>query len=405
MLLVKPTESCCRIFLLFFMTNSFSACYKKEILLSLFMLQNFHKAGYTDKGFTGRCFIIAEAGTSHCGDLKKAFTLIDAAAAAGCDCVKFQMVYADEIVHPLTGDIDLPGGKTRLYEVFKSLEQEPAFYRELKEYTEKQQLEFLCTPFGLQSAALLYSIGVNAIKIASPELNHIPLLKAVAAYSLPVLLSTGVSTLGDIEAAVNIVGRQSLLLHCITQYPAPENEYNLELIPLLSRIFGLPVGISDHSLHPVLVPVLAVSRGACVVEKHFTLSNADTGLDDPIALDPGKFAVMVQSIRKAEKMAAHDVQDWMSREYGNASVTAVLGTGIKTLAPSEKTNYGTTNRSILALGRIKAGEVFTHENIAILRSEKKLKPGLHPRYYDLITGKKALISLEAGEGVEWRHVL
>jgi len=364
------------------------------------MLENWHQFGKT-----GKCFIIAEIGTAHGGDLKKAFTLIDAAAATGCDCVKFQMVYADEIIHPLTGEVELPGGKTRLYDVFKSLEQTPAFYKELKAYTEKQKLEFLCTPFGLQSAAQLYDIQVKAFKIASPELNHFPLLHAVAAYNLPVILSTGVSTLGDIEAAVNITGRQSLLLHCITQYPAPEKEYNLKLIHLLSHIFGLPVGISDHSLHPVLVPVLAVSQGACVVEKHFTLSRKDKGLDDPIALDPDDFALMVKSIRQAEKKESRDILDRMSLEYGSAEVAAILGTGIKTLAPSEQTNYHTTNRSIHALYNINQGETFSRENTAILRSEKQLKPGLHPGYYDLIIGKKALAALNPGDGVEWRHIL
>ena len=224
----------------------------------------------------GKALVIAEIGTGHGGDLAKARELIAAASESGADCVKFQCVFADEILHPHTGQVLLPGGAIALYDRFRQLEEDEDFYAALKEYAEATGLLFLCTPFGLRGARLLRRIECEAMKIASPELNHFPLLDEVASYGLPVILSSGVSVLGDIDRALghfpargaNGVGDAPgvALLHCVTSYPAPATEYNLRVLGSLGALFGLPIGVSDHSLDPVLVPALSIAAGGVIVE-------------------------------------------------------------------------------------------------------------------------------------------
>jgi len=351
------------------------------------------------------CFIIAEIGTGHLGDEKKAFELIDAAGEAGADCVKFQLVYADEILHPLAGAVDLPGGKIELYKRFKNLEQPLDFFKNLKLYTEKAGLFFLCTPFGPDSASRLKQIGVGAIKIASPELNYTLLLNKVAAYGLPVIISTGVALLKDIEQALSVIRNNVAILHCITAYPAPEEEYNLSLLPFLEGIFGVPVGISDHSLDPVLVPVLSRLNGACIIEKHFTLTKTGAGLDDPIAVTPVEFAQMVQYVRKAEVEAKESTIGQLIKMYGEERINLVLGDGVKRLAPSEESNYKTTRRAIQARHDVKKGDIFSLSNTGIYRSEKNLVPGLEPEFQNMIIGKKAKRDIRAGQGITWEDIL
>ena len=344
-------------------------------------------------------FIIAEIGTSHDGDLKKAEELIIAASEAGVDCVKFQYVIASEIIHPETGRVLLPGGEIPLYDRFLNLERPPDFYSELKRIAEKNNLFFLCTPFGIESAKYLKQIGVEGMKIASPELNHYPLLEEVS--NLPLILSTGVSTLGDIEKALSIPKAGAALLHCITSYPAPEEEYNLNIIPALSSIFGLPVGLSDHSKDPILVPVLSTSLGGSIIEKHITLSKNGKGLDDPIAINPKELGIMCKEVRLTEKRKYSETIKCLNDLYGKDRIKKILGRGIKKLAASEADNYRTTNRSVMAILDIKEGENFTHKNTALLRSEKFLRPGLSPDFFPEILKRKAIRKIRSGEGIDW----
>ncbi|RPJ09561.1 MAG: spore coat protein [Spirochaetaceae bacterium] len=352
-----------------------------------------------------RCFIIAEAGTAHGGDLDAGRRLIDAAASSGADCVKFQAVFADEIVHPTAGSIQLPGGKTDIYARFKEVERDGEFYAALKEYAESKRLMFLCSAFGLGSARILQETGVSVMKIASPELNHFPLLDEVSSWGLPVFLSTGISQLADIEAALEHCACPAMLLHCVTSYPAPEEEYNCRIIPLLSGIFDIPVGISDHSLDPLLVPGTAVMEGAAAVEKHLTLSRTGGGLDDPIALDEKAFSKMVSGIRNMEKMSRDEAAAWLGGIYGQERVQRVLGTGRKHLSSSERDNYFSTRRSLLAWKDIKRGEKFSEKNTVLLRSEKNTPPGLSPEFLPIILGKKSCRDIPAGAGISWTDVI
>ncbi|MDR2759952.1 MAG: N-acetylneuraminate synthase family protein [Spirochaetaceae bacterium] len=352
-----------------------------------------------------RVLIIAELGTSHGADIIKAKEMIDAAAKAGADCIKFQIVYADEILHPNTGEVTLPGGKIRLYDRFKQLETTPVFYAELKEYVESRELLFLAAPFGLRSARELRALNPRAVKVASPELNYTSLLCELASYRIPIFLSTGVSTVSDIEAALDITGRDKVgLLHCVTSYPAPERDYNLRVLPNLGLLFGVSVGISDHSPDPELVPVLACAMGAAVIEKHFCLSRNDPGLDDPIALPPVDFFRMVRAIRQASSMEAGDIVETISKERGCETVDAVLGDGVKRLAPSETANYERTNRSIHAVHDIPRGTIIGPGDLAILRTEKILRPGLHPSWEPRLYGRKALNFIPAGQGIRFEDI-
>ena len=355
-----------------------------------------------------RPLVIAELGTSHNADLVKAREMAAAAAEAGADCIKTQMVFADEILHPNTGEVALPGGKIRLYDRFKALETPPEFYAELKEYVESRGLLFLCTPFGLKSAGILRKLGPKMVKIASPELNYTALLREIAGWGLPALLSTGVSTLAGIEEALSILktgGQMEVcLLHCVTAYPAPEGDYNLRVLQSLQAVFGVPVGLSDHSLDPELAPALAISQGAAAVEKHFCLSRDDPGLDDPIALPPPLFARMVRAVRGAAKAGPEETLAALVRERGEAPVAAVLGTGVKELAPSERANYRRTNRSIHALRDIRQGELIKSGDFAVLRTEKILRPGLEPRWEPFIAGRTARNPIPAGEGIRFEDI-
>ncbi len=354
---------------------------------------------------SGSPFVIAELGTGHGGDERKARILVDEALGSGADCVKFQLVYADEILHPNTGEVPLPGGNIRLYDRFKALEMPLGFFADMKAYVEGRGAAFLCTPFGLRSARELRSIGVRMMKIASPELNYDALLDEVASYRLPALLSSGVSLLGDVERALSrFEGVETCLLHCVTAYPAPAEDYNLNVLESLSAVFGVSVGVSDHSLDPELVPALAACRGAAVIEKHFCLSRSDDGLDDPVALPPDQFARMVESVRRAAKDGPEATEERLRGIYGRETVKAVLGDGVKRLAGAEKANYERTNRSLHALRDIAAGEAISRGDIAVLRTEKLLRPGLPPRYFERTIGRRARADIPAGEGVRFEDV-
>ena len=359
--------------------------------------------------------IIAEIGTAHGGNIQKAFELIDAAANSGADVIKFQWVYADEILHPNTGYVELPGGRIRLYDRFKQLECSPDFYRQMIEYVHSAGCKFCCSPFGLRSLDELIELKPDYVKVASPELNHFPMLKRLAehrkrlgAAAVPVILSSGVSKMTDIEKAVEIVGTENVsLLHCITSYPAPENEYNLKVITTLHDKFGIECGVSDHSLDPILVPCLSVACGGTVIEKHICLSRKDSGLDDPVALEPEQFATMVHVVHQTEATFRHygnevgyeRVIQQLSEQFSRERVLEVLGDGIKRLAPAEEANYGRTNRSLHFMHDMKAGEVISEKDVGVLRTEKVLTPGLTPDWLDKVVGAKLSRDVEAGEGI------
>jgi sialic acid synthase SpsE len=365
--------------------------------------------------YTNRApLIIAELGTGFGTDLTKAKELICAAKESDASCIKIQIVKAAEILHPASGIVSLPGGDCLLYDVFKSLEVPPSravdFYFQIKEYAESRGCLFLASVFGKESAAILHELEPQCVKVASPELNHFPLLRELSTWNVPTFLSSGVSTLADIEKALAIFDNSGVcLFHCVTAYPAPVSEYNLRLLDSLAAMFGVPVAVSDHSSDPVLVPSLAVLCGAIAVEKHFCLSHDGGGLDDKIALVPDDFKKMTVALKKAVRGTAFAAEkkaqiDDLKKEYGEAKVEAVLGDGVKRLAASERKNYGRTNRSLHAAHAINAGVTFTKENVSLLRTEKVLRPGLPPEFEDIVLGRIAKKHIPDGEGISWDDI-
>lgn len=380
--------------------------------------------------------IIAEIGTSHGGSLQKAFELIDAAKDAGADSVKFQWVYADEILHPKTDLVKLPTGNVPLYDNFKSLECDANFYKECRDYARKSGLLFACSAFGLRSLSELLSIQPDAVKVASPEINHIQLLKALSHSfgKIPIIISGGVSKLSDIEQAVEILTNETPLedtkerlapltiLHCVTSYPTPEDQSNVKCVDTLRRVFGVPTGMSDHSLDPVLVPSLAALEGAAVIEKHITLSRKGSGLDDPVALESEQFALMTHAVHQtlsivekcrretenqtlAYESAKAEVFKQLSYTYDKSLIQKAYGTGIKRLAATEAPNYGRTNRSLHYMRSLKAGEHIRKGDIASLRTEKVLSVGLSPEYLETLQGCVLTRDVEDGEGVRLEDFL
>lgn len=366
--------------------------------------------------------IIAEIGTSHEGSVEKAKLLIDAAAESGANTIKFQWVYADEILHPDTGFVKLPTGNIPLYERFRQLECDKSFYIQMQDYVHSRGCKFCCSPFGLRSMQELLSIKPDIVKIASPELNHYKMLKLLADYragqpdgeKVPVVISSGVSKLADIERAIEILGREGVsLLHCITSYPAPEEEYNLKVISNLIGIFGVEAGVSDHSLDPILVPCLSILCGGTIIEKHITLSRQTDGLDDPVALEPEQFALMCHTLGQTQAVLRHYGQDvgferaidQLSQQFGKEKVLACLGSGVKELAAAELANYERTNRSLHFMRDMKKGEYVQEADIGILRTEKVLSPGISPDYYDLLLGACLTRDVKNGSGVRLEDFL
>lgn len=391
--------------------------------------------------------IVAEIGTSHGGSIEKAYSLIDACQDSGADSVKFQWVYAEEILHENTGFVKLPGGNIRLFDRFKELETDISFYEKCRNYSLKKGMKFICSPFGLKSLKELLTLSPDAIKIASPEVNHIPLLQETAKEygKTPIIISSGVSKLGDIEKAISILQGTSgvnpseksknhipylTLLHCITSYPAPEKEYNVKTVKTLGEITGLETGISDHSLSPVLVPVLTTLMGGSMIEKHITLSNETDGLDDPVALTQENFALMVHCVHQTETLINRCKKEELGRNNGELPqfpsylnkafeltlqqlkeefsvelINEALGTGIKKLAKSEEANYGRTNRSLHYLREMKKGETVTEKDIGVLRTEKILTPGIGPEWLETIKGKKLCQDVTNGEGITFSHFM
>ncbi len=350
--------------------------------------------------------IIAEIGSGHSGDLTHARELIAAAAESGADCAKFQLIVADEIIHPRTGNVRLPTGAVPLYERFRALERPISFYAECAAECEKRGLRFLCTAFGVDGLARVASLGVARVKVASPELNHLPLLRAIAERELHAVVSTGVSRLGDIERAVDLLGpARTTILHCITAYPAPEHEYNLQIIPRLKALFGVAIGVSDHSLDARIVPGCALACGAAAIEKHFTLNRNGTGLDDPIALGPDEFRTMTQFLETLCTHPHEELEHLLAGEFGRQRVQAALGDGVKRLAPSERQNYGRSNRSLHALVELSVGDPLNRENCALLRSEHNLRPGIAPEHFDSVLGARVSAAVPPGEGIRWDDLL
>lgn len=316
-------------------------------------------------------YVIAEAGVNHNGDLSVGKRLIDAAAAAGADAVKFQTFNADQLVSldaPLAAYQKSGSASARSqHELLKGLELTAEDHLVLKKHAEGRNLDFISTPFDEQSADFLAGLGISAIKISSGDLTNHLLLEHVARLRVPVVLSTGMASLGEIERAMLLFHRCEFediaLLHCVSAYPASDSDANLRAIPALRRCFGVPVGWSDHTLGSVTA-VVAVALGADIVEKHITLDRTMPGPDHKASLEPDQLADYVSNIR-----AAHQA----------------LGDGVKRPVDSEKDVAKVARRSLAAACNIGKGEQIERRMICALRPGT----GLPPYLYECVMGKVA----------------
>ncbi len=305
------------------------------------------------------CYVIAEAGNNHLGQLEVALELIDVAAQAGVNAVKFQTFEARRLYPPSAGAPDFLEDNRSIFEALHTLETPLAWLPELRRAARSYGMALLSTPFHEEGVELL-DPHVDAFKIASFDIDHAPLLKAAARRGKPIILSTGAATVDEIAHALEILseaGAENVaLMQCTAGYPAPMDSLNLAVIPALRERFGLPVGLSDHSREPHVAPAVAVAFGAALLEKHFTLSHHLPGPDHPFALEPVELLDMLRTVRAAEH---------------------ALGHGRKEVLPCEEQLRRFARRSIITTQPLRAGDAFTRENVAVLR-HGKLEPGLAP---------------------------
>jgi pseudaminic acid synthase len=333
------------------------------------------------------CFIIAEAGSNHDGSFEQAVALVDCAADCGADAVKFQTFTADRLVaqtrHPIARLTDQFGqfGAT-VYEMFHKAEMPPVWLPELRARAESRGIIFLSTPFDEQSADVLEGVGVPAFKVASYEIVHLPLLRHLARKQKPMILSTGMADLAEIDEALSVIraegNEQIVLLHCAIGYPAAPEDVHLAAMDTIRKTFGLPVGFSDHTLG-IAVPVAAVARGASVIEKHFTLDAKRQGPDHGFAAEPQTLNDMVRSIRDVER---------------------AIGSPEKRHQPSEELHYRRGRRSVFAAVDIAEGTLITPEMLSVLRPGI----GLKPKYLDQVVGRRAKRRIQAFDPISWDDV-
>ncbi len=333
-----------------------------------------------------RCFIIAEAGVNHNGRVELAKRLIDAAAAAGADAVKFQTFKAERLVSPVAPKAEYQRKATEAIEsqlaMIRRLELPPATFPELQAQAQAQRLLFLSTPFDEDSADLLEGVGVPAFKIGSGELTNLPLLSHVARKAKPIILSTGMSDLGEVNAAVQAIHEsgndQLVLLHCVSSYPANAAEANLRAMQTMADAFHVPVGYSDHTAG-IEVALAAVALGACVIEKHLTLDRSLPGPDHQVSAEPQEFSALVRGIRAVE---------------------AALGDGQKRPTAGEADTAAVARKSLVAALAIPAGTRLTERLIAIKRPGTGLPPALRPQ----LIGRTAKTDIAAGTVLTWGMV-
>ena len=335
----------------------------------------------------GRALVIAEAGINHDGIFKKALKLVDIAVAAKADVVKFQTFIPSEVLseHAISSSYIKNG--SRKGEAFLDLAKRLEITFDKQEiifnYCKKNKIKFLSTPFDNKSLDFLVDLGVEAIKIASGDLTNFPFLEKVSRTSLPVILSTGMASFAEIREAYRFLlksgAKQIILMHCVSWYPSEIKDMNIRVIDTLRKMFGVPIGLSDHSLG-IVVPLAARARGVKIFEKHFTLKTDDFGPDHRASLSPKDLKNMV---------------------YGIRDVEACLGSGIKRIIPIEFKQRQVHRRSLVAAKNIGIGENIRLEMVKL----KRPGTGIPPKYLNKVIGKKAIIGIPRDKVIRWDMLL
>lgn len=331
---------------------------------------------------SANCYIIAEAGVNHNGDPALARRIIDAAAEAGADAVKFQTFYADELVSRTARKARYQIANTAddgsQYDMLKALELADADYAALYDHAARRGIDFLSTPFSERAADLLERIGVTAYKVSSGDLTHLPLLRHIAGKGRPVILSSGMATLAEIEEGLDALRAGGCgdvsVLHCVSNYPADPADCNLAAMETIARAFGVPVGWSDHT-EGEAISLAAVARGARIIEKHITLDRSLPGPDHRASMEPADFARFVANIRAVE---------------------SAIGDGLKVPTAAEVETAKVGRRSVVTTRALRAGEVLTRDDVAI----KRPGSGIAPRFLPYVLGRRLARDLPESTVVE-----
>jgi N,N'-diacetyllegionaminate synthase len=335
------------------------------------------RIGSRSVGHGEPAFIIAEAGVNHNGDLQLAKKLVDAAVAAGADAVKFQTFRAEELVSATAPkaryQMETAGTAESQLEMIRRLELPPEAHHELNEYCKSRQILFLSTPFDAQSADLLENLNMLAYKVPSGEITNWPFLEHIASKLKPVILSTGMSDLGEVDGAIRVLrsaGCSELaVLHCTSSYPATAANSNLRAMQTLAESFQVPVGLSDHTLG-VEIPLAAVALGGCIIEKHFTLNKSLAGPDHQASLEPNELRFLVGAIRNVE---------------------SAMGDGIKRPNSSEEDVRNVARRSILTRHLIPQGALIAKDMLVF----KRPGTGIPPSKLSIVVGRRAAREIPA----------
>lgn len=351
-------------------------------------MQPLHVAiGSTRIGPTYPTYIIAEAGVNHDGTLDKALELVDVAAAAGADAVKFQHFSAARLAAadaPKAGYQEQTTGRDGTQaSMLRALELTAEEQATVSDYCADVGIDYLCTPYDVEAAQDLLDIGVPAIKISSADLTNLPLLRFVAATELPAIISTGMSRLGDVENALEVLGgrraaERTIILHCISEYPTAVTDANLNVLRTLAAATRCVVGYSDHTLG-ILAPVLAVALGACVIEKHFTLDVNAEGPDHRASLDPAGLRTMIDDIRAAE---------------------ASFGDGVRRVTQTEEANAAAMRRGVVTAHSLRQGDVLQASDLRLQRPEGEITP----RDLERVIGCSLTQDLAEGAPLRWHHL-
>ena len=317
-------------------------------------------------------YVIAEGGLNHNGDVEIGKKLIDAAKKSGANAIKFQTYKTENFVRETN----------QYFDVFKNAELTFDQFKELKKYAKDSEITFFSTPFDIESAEFLYELDVPCFKIASSDLTNLPLIRRIAKMQKPMIISSGLATINEIEEAVNSClfegNNQIALLHCVANYPTQPNEVNMNVLNTLKKTFDFPTGYSDNG-ESTLVDIVAVSMGANIIEKHFTLDKNVTGPDHSFSIDPNGLKTLISQIHEIDQMK---------------------GNGIKIPQSSEIENRLAIRKSITAKRDLKQGEKIKEDDIMV----KRPADGIEPKYFSFILGKTIKDDIKKDSPISWSNI-
>ncbi len=348
------------------------------------------------------CFIVAEAGINHNNSLELAKKMVDVAKEAGCDAIKFQ-TFKTKLMYPKTaGTYETDGNILNIYEITKKTELKEELIPELIKYCKEKQIIFFTSVSDIFSVDVMDKYDIHVLKLTSYDTTNIPLLEHAAKKNKPIIMSVGGAYLNEVDEAINTIKKYNnnlAVMHCVIKYPAPLESCNLNSLETLKLAYpNVVIGYSDHTEDPIKAPIVAIVKGAKIIEKHITLDKTLPGADQRFALNPEQLKQMVKAIRETERKIKNNEKVEVD--------SVVLGSYEKKPTEIELYVRNFAYRSIFATKSIKKGERLSKENIEVLRNGEN-KPGLHPRYYSMLVEKnyKIIKDVEEGRALNWDDLI